>query len=326
MIMMSDNEGSNSNAAAVAGVATPRPPYPPPRPPPPQLPPVPTPFAHLSQFSRAMFGMDVRSIALYRMLASSAMLYCLLIRWTDIEAMYTDVGTMPRQTHLKHGGTAWGISVHYVSGQTSIIALLFVLHATCLTAMFVGYYSRTAALLSWMMEVSLQNRNFLVLQGGDVVCRFLLMYAMLLPLGACWSLDEFIARSKEDEGEVEEVGEEGEEGDSNTSTCYGRLREVFRKTNPRIYVAPSDKIGRGAAAAAAAAVAAEEEEEEEEEEASSFLSLEYQPSTGTVVYNISTVALMLQIVQIYAYAGLLKNPDGECVCTWQSVYNKNNKT
>ena len=38
---------------------------------------------------RATFGLDVRSVAVYRMAVSSAMLYCLLIRWTDLEAMYT---------------------------------------------------------------------------------------------------------------------------------------------------------------------------------------------------------------------------------------------
>ena len=78
---------------------------------------------------------------------------------------------MPRQTFLEHGATAWGLSLHLISGQTTIIALLFILHALSLLCLFLGYHTSTAALISWCLEMSLQNRNAMVLQGGDVVCR-----------------------------------------------------------------------------------------------------------------------------------------------------------
>ena len=37
--------------------------------------------------------------------------------------------------------------------------------------MFMGYRTRMASVACWILEVSLQNRNPLVINGGDQVCR-----------------------------------------------------------------------------------------------------------------------------------------------------------
>jgi hypothetical protein len=47
---------------------------------------------------------------------------------------------------------------------------------------------------SWILLVSLQNRNPLLLQGGDILFRMILFWAMFLPLGARCSLDRIFSR------------------------------------------------------------------------------------------------------------------------------------
>jgi predicted DCC family thiol-disulfide oxidoreductase YuxK len=42
---------------------------------------------------------------------------------------------------------------------------------------------------SWILLVSIHNRNPMILNGGDVLFRCLYLWAMLLPLGARWSID-----------------------------------------------------------------------------------------------------------------------------------------
>ena len=46
-----------------------------------------------------------------------------------------------------------------------------------------------ATLVCWVLAVSLQNRNELVLDGGDMVQRVLLFWSLFLPLGEIWSVD-----------------------------------------------------------------------------------------------------------------------------------------
>jgi hypothetical protein len=55
--------------------------------------------------------------------------------------------------------------------------------------MLVGYYTKTASFLTWILTLSLHNRNYLVLHGGDVLQRVILFYALFLPLGDCYSID-----------------------------------------------------------------------------------------------------------------------------------------
>src|SRR5215210_4692651 len=55
--------------------------------------------------------------------------------------------------------------------------------------MLVGYRTRPMTILVWVLVLSIQNRNPLVLSGGDSLLRLLLFWAMFLPLGAYWSVD-----------------------------------------------------------------------------------------------------------------------------------------
>ena len=103
----------------------------------------------------ALISLDLRSLALFRVCLGLILLADLGIRAGDLHPHYTDAGVL----------------------RADEIALL------------VGFYTRAATFLSFVLLLSLHNRNPLVLHGGDSLLRLLLFWSLLLPLGACWSLD-----------------------------------------------------------------------------------------------------------------------------------------
>jgi len=75
-------------------------------------------------------------------------------------------------------------------------ALLFSLAAVFAVMLLVGLRTRIATALSWVMLVSLHNRNFMVLDAGDFLFRLVLFWSIFVPLGARWSIDALRNRSK----------------------------------------------------------------------------------------------------------------------------------
>ena len=68
-------------------------------------------------------------------------------------------------------------------------AAVFGFAALAAVALMVGYRTRVATVLCWVLHFSLLDRNPLFLIGGDFMLRVLLFWSMFVPLGACWSWD-----------------------------------------------------------------------------------------------------------------------------------------
>lgn len=133
-----------------------------------------------------VFGLDLRSLALFRVSLALVLLYDLFVRWSNLEAHYTDAGVLPRALLP---GYPQVLSYHAIVGSVPGESFLFITAALFATCLLIGYKTWTATALSWVMLLSVQARNPFVLQGGDVVMRLLLFWSLFLPLGAVWSLD-----------------------------------------------------------------------------------------------------------------------------------------
>jgi hypothetical protein len=134
---------------------------------------------------RELGSIDVRSLALFRIGIALVLLGDLLVRLQDLRAHYSDAGVLPR-----HAMSADSWSLHLLSGSWQLQLVLFLVAFAAGVALLVGYRTRLATVVSWLLLISLHTRNPLILQGGDVLLRMLLFWAMFLPLGACWSLDQ----------------------------------------------------------------------------------------------------------------------------------------
>src|SRR5207249_2480615 len=137
---------------------------------------------------RSIFGIDLRTLALFRVMLAMVVLADLALRARDLTAHYSDRGVLPRAALIGDIGS-WKPSLHFISGSATFQAMLFVLAGLVALAMLVGYRTRIATFISWVFVLSVEARNPGVFQGGDHLLYLLLFWGMLLPLGARFSVD-----------------------------------------------------------------------------------------------------------------------------------------
>ncbi len=143
---------------------------------------------------RELFGIDLRSLAAVRIASGVIVLSDLINRLPDLAHHYSDQGVLPRWALLEKFSDANVISLHLISGLTWVQGVLFLLAGVFALAILVGYRSRLATGLTWFMLVSLQGRNPMILDCGDVLLRMILFWSMFLPTGARWSIDSAAGR------------------------------------------------------------------------------------------------------------------------------------
>ena len=112
----------------------------------------------------------------------------------DLGAHYTDWGVVPRGAVIDLFPHPACFSFHFMNGTWEWQLSLFLLAALFTLGLLVGYHTRLMTVVAWVFLVSVQNRNPLVLQGGDVLLRMSLFWAIFLPLGARCSIDRCLTR------------------------------------------------------------------------------------------------------------------------------------
>lgn len=144
---------------------------------------------------RDLFGIDLRGLAVFRIGLGLLILVDLCNRSRDLVAHYTDEGILPRSARLlffesnASSSYRYWWSLHMMGGNAWSQALLFAIAAAAAACLLVGYRTKLATIVSWLLLVSLHSRNPMLLNGGDVMLRCILFWAMFLPLGAALSID-----------------------------------------------------------------------------------------------------------------------------------------
>ncbi|MDG2407477.1 MAG: HTTM domain-containing protein [Pirellulales bacterium] len=149
-----------------------------------------SPVAHPALGSiSSLFRIDIRTLALFRVLISAIVLIDLGIRFGDLQTMYSDQGVIPVELIKNHFSFTWRWSVFWIDGSIYFQATLFVLTALFVIALLIGFYTRIATIGSWILLTSLYNRVPYAVSGADTLLIILFFWAMFLPLGCCWSVD-----------------------------------------------------------------------------------------------------------------------------------------
>lgn len=138
---------------------------------------------------KLLAGVDARSLALFRVALGLVVLADLATRATALEAHYTDAGVLPREALVAWPFHPLHLSLHALSGELWFVAGVFGVHALAALAMVVGWRTRAATFVTWLLYCSLVSRNEMLLQGSDNVVRLLLFWALFLPLGLRASVD-----------------------------------------------------------------------------------------------------------------------------------------
>lgn len=148
----------------------------------------------LARLRDEVFSLDVRSLAVARVMAGVLLLADLAMRALDLGAHYTDAGAIPRGEYLRAVNHGILVSLHALSGATAWQALLFAAAAVFAAMLVAGWHTRVATVASFVLLASLHARAPSLGNGGDQTLRLLLFWAMFLPWGAALSLDRRAGR------------------------------------------------------------------------------------------------------------------------------------
>lgn len=145
------------------------------------------------------FSIDARSLAALRIALGLLLLVDLVGRAQDLAAHYTDEGIFPRAALIADDAAqvaddrvaAW--SLHLLGGDGWSQLAMFLIAGWFAGWLLIGYRTRLATVICYLLTLSLQNRNPLVTDAGDTVLKCLLFWSMFLPLGAAASVDRQLA-------------------------------------------------------------------------------------------------------------------------------------
>ena len=150
----------------------------------------------LKQTTNDLFSIDRRSLAAFRVGLALLLIVDLINRIPYIRDHYTDAGVLPREVVRAKISNWYHFSPYFFSGEMWLPILLFAITGLVAIGLLVGYRTRLMSVLAWVLVISLHSRNFMVLQGGDVLFRMLFFWAMFVPLGACFSVDSALNKSE----------------------------------------------------------------------------------------------------------------------------------
>jgi Vitamin K-dependent gamma-carboxylase len=111
-----------------------------------------------------------------------------------VDAQFSGSGWLGdiQQIAIQNGGS-WSLFFIGASDHATTLAYAIVISGI-ITAflMMIGWQSRLATCITWLVWVSLWNRNPLLLDGDDAVLKMMCFYLMLSPCGNCWSVDAYL--------------------------------------------------------------------------------------------------------------------------------------
>src|SRR5436305_10055773 len=94
-----------------------------------------------------LFGLDLRSLAIFRIGLGLLLLGDLAVRAGDLSAHYTDQGVLPRSALAAHHY----VSLHCLDGTADFQGALFVLAGLAALALLAGWQTRAATVVSWLL-------------------------------------------------------------------------------------------------------------------------------------------------------------------------------
>ena len=136
-----------------------------------------------------LLGIDVRSLAAFRICIGTIMLVDLVARSKLLTSHYSDSGILSREVLMGLSENPMLLSINMLSGDATWQAVVFVCGGIAAVMLTVGYKTRVAVVICWLAYLSIHVRNPFVNNLGDWFLLDLLIWGTLLPLGSAWSID-----------------------------------------------------------------------------------------------------------------------------------------
>lgn len=150
---------------------------------------------------KKFFYLDLRSLALARVMLGIVFLYDLAIRFSHREAFYTDYGVLPRKIYLENNEIPWKMTLFTLSGSVGFVEVMVAIGLIAGIMFTLGIRTKLSGFVCWILLMSFQSRNPFINHGGDNLLRMLLFWFMLLPTNAKYSFDLILSKK----GKIEET-------------------------------------------------------------------------------------------------------------------------
>jgi hypothetical protein len=154
--------------------------------------------------------LDLRALAVMRILIGFNLFIDLCVRFSDLKAHYTDQGILPISLARKMFASdfmapelknnPYLFSLHFISGDYAFQLFLFLIMFIASLLLIVGYKTKWITPLVWLLVLSLHNRNILGFYPGDYLLRMVLLFGIFLPWGRYYSFDWI--KSREDKAYI----------------------------------------------------------------------------------------------------------------------------
>src|SRR5262245_27837821 len=145
-------------------------------------------------FVRTRWGsVDPRTMGLFRIVFGTLLITDLLRRVPVMVAFYTNDGVLTNHFALFRPAARWVFSLFHAFSTPGEVGVLFALTFCVYFCYLIGWKTRLAQVLSFVLVTSLHSRNILLENGGDVIMNLVAAWTMFLPLGRRFSVDAVLA-------------------------------------------------------------------------------------------------------------------------------------
>jgi len=130
---------------------------------------------------------DMAHVALFRILYGLQLFNYFWQLYPNLGAFFTDEGIFPRRQLLAFYPER--LSLLNLVGEWWQVAVIWAFSCVVAVALTVGWRTKLSCFLAFVLIVAFQWRNPLILDGSDLVFRFVPLWLMFTNAGGLWSID-----------------------------------------------------------------------------------------------------------------------------------------
>ena len=120
-----------------------------------------------------VFAIDLRSLALFRIFLGLLIIADIAGRVPNFQAHFTEEGVLPRDLLLT-SMSEWRWSLFLVNSSVEFQKALFLIGWIAAVGIVLGYRTRLMLFIAWVIIMSMQVRNPMILSGADTLIRLTL--------------------------------------------------------------------------------------------------------------------------------------------------------
>jgi len=139
---------------------------------------------------------DPATLGLIRMLTGAMLLYTHFVWTLDLEGFFGRNAWLSKDFAYRYHDSAFGWSHLYWLDSPAMLWTCHLVALVVFFALMIGFQSRIASVLAYLLTVSYAHRATGALFGLDQINGFLAMYLMVGPCGDAFSVDQWLKRKR----------------------------------------------------------------------------------------------------------------------------------